>query len=255
MIKRICKVIHQAGNSLHILRFIVYIFITGACLVGFVGWLFYTAIVSEGHGEYSLEQKMQTLLLPRDYHSIPESVGKDQRKIAIYVLGGSQDSLRVKYATVASLYRAGIGKKVMILHVPGKTEYDMALGRNLTNDEWSFKQLFDLGLAREDLEAISIPNYYFGTFSEARGLAGIMRRKGIQRLLIVCSSYHTKRVLITFSTILMDTGVVIEIHPAYEKVGLGLLFNEYAKLVFYKNILIPLVVTVKEHNLIKFQSN
>lgn len=240
MIKRICKVIQRVSNSPHILKN-VYIFIAGAYLIGFVMCLFSLTIFCEGQGVDLLKQKIRALLIPHDFHYVPESVCKDQRKIAIYVLGGGQDSLRVKYATVASLYHTGIGKKVMILHVPGITEYDKALGRNLTNDEWSLKQLLNLGLAREDIETITIPMGYFGTYSEARKVADIIRRTGVRKLILVCSSYHTKRVFITFSAML--TGVVIEIHPAYEKVGLGLLLNEYVKLIFYKNILIPLVTS------------
>ena len=55
---------------------------------------------------------------------------------AIYVLGGNQRSLELKYKTAADLFRKGICKRIWILSRPGKTEYSRSLRRNLTNDEW-----------------------------------------------------------------------------------------------------------------------
>ena len=243
--------IKKSGKLIKQIR--LFVFIAGACLLGSAMWLFFLTSFSECQGIELLEQRVRTLLLnklnmPYRFHPAPESLNEDQRKTAIYVLGGDPNSLKVKYTTTARLYHAGIGKKVMVLHRPGITEYDEVLNRNLTNDEWSLKQLESLGLANQDIECISIPKLYFGTFSEAKGIADIITKRGIKRLYLVCSSYHVKRVWITFSAFLKDTGVVIKIYSADEKVGLGVLLDEYAKLVFYDNLLVPLVVTAIKNN-------
>jgi hypothetical protein len=230
-------------------RFRLPILITGTSLLGLFTWLFFLMTFSEGQKIELLEQKIRIFLfdklnMPYHSHPTPESVNQDKRKVVIYVMGGDQHSLRVKYATTACLYNTRIGKKVMILHMPGITEYDEVLDRNLTNDEWSLKQLTSLGLASEDIEFISVPNLYFGTFSEARELTDIITKRGIKRLYLVSSSYHAKRVWITFSALLRNTGVVVEIYSADEKVGLRGLLKEYSKMVFYENLLVPLYVRV-----------
>jgi len=231
----------------------LFVFIVGVCLLGSAVCLFFLTTFSERQGIELLEQKVRTLLLnklnmPYSFQPVPESLSEDQRKTAIYVLGGDQNSLRVKYATTARIYHAGIGKKVMVLYKPGIAEYDKVLNRNLTNDEWSLKQLEGLGLAYQDIEFISLPKSYFGTFSEAKGIADIITKRGIKRLYLVCSSYHAKRVWITFSAFLRNTGVAINIYSADEKVGLRVLLDEYVKLVFYDNLLVPLGVTAIKYN-------
>ncbi len=70
----------------------------------------------------------------------------------------------------------------------------------------------------------------------------ILLRRGIKELLLVCSSYHGRRVGIAFSTYLKDDGVKLKIFPVDEKVPLIYLLVEYMKLILYENFLIPLEV-------------
>ena len=159
--------------------------------------------------------------------------------ITIYVLGGTQDSLRLKYHTAVGLYQKGGVGNFMIASVEGITEYAQDLNRNLTNDEWSVRQLTRQGVKREDINFIMLQDGFFGTLREAKTLKTICIERGIKKLLLVCSSYHCKRVRSTFSAILENTGVEIDIYAAAEQVGMGGLFIEYLKRIFYENLLLP----------------
>ena len=184
-------------------------------------------------------------------HSVPQVTAGDGHGLdlegehsgsstaAVYVLGGTQRSLRLKYQVVAEIRRDGVGAKILVATVPGITEYSGDLERNLTNDEWTVRELARNGVRSEDIEFISLHDGFFGTFSEARTLRAISAERGIEKLLLVCSAYHSRRVRVTFSALLRGSGVEIEVHTADEKVGRWALFVEYAKLVFYEHVLIP----------------
>ena len=161
-------------------------------------------------------------------------------RIAIYVLGGTQNSLRLKFRTAVSLYQKGSAEKLMIASSKGITEYAQDLNRNLTNDEWTVKQLTRQGVKSKDISLIILQHGFFGTLREANTLKTICIERDIKKLLLICSPYHVKRVRSTFSAIFKNCGVEIAIHAADEQVGLRGLFIEYLKQVFYDNILIPL---------------
>jgi hypothetical protein len=161
-------------------------------------------------------------------------------RVAIYILGGTQDSLKLKFRTAVSIYQKGTARNLMIASLEGKTEYAADLDRNLTNDEWTIRQLTGLGVMCEDINFIKLQYGFFGTLREAKTLKTICIDNRINKLLLVCSAYHSKRVLFTFSSIFENTGVDIDIHSADEQVGLRGHFIEYLKLIFYENVLIPL---------------
>jgi hypothetical protein len=171
--------------------------------------------------------------------SISESEKRYKRIGMIYVLGGMQDNLKIKYKAAARIYQKGLTKKIYILSVPGITEYDPVLQRNLTNDEWSTKQLAYLGVPPYDIEFIHTPKCYFGTLSEAMALKKITKERSVQQVLLICSSYHANRVQITFTTVLKKTGVKVEINQVQDECTLEGFIIELIKLTFYKNILLP----------------
>lgn len=160
-------------------------------------------------------------------------------KKAIYVLGGTQDSLELKYRAAAVVYKKDETEKLMVASSGGVTEYSQKLERNLTNDEWTINQLTGDGVRCEDIVFIKLQDGFFGTLREAETLREIVPRKSIKKLVLVCSAYHCKRVRYTFSIILENTGVQIHIRPVDEQVGGIVLVVEHLKLIFY-HILIPL---------------
>jgi len=172
------------------------------------------------------------------YHAQkPENLPKTG--VAIYVLGGAQKSLKLKFCTAADLYQKG-GYKLMFADSKGLTEYDRHLDRNLTNNEWTVRQLAGLGVKDEDISFIKLQNGFFGTLREAKSLKTICIERRIQKLLLVCSAYHRKRVQSTFSMIFENSGVDIDIHTVDEHIGLMGLIIEHVKLIFYDTVLIPL---------------
>jgi hypothetical protein len=178
----------------------------------------------------------------RDYVYLPGSVSDGGSRDVLYVLGGNQINLKLKYAAAASLYHKGTIRRLFVLSVPGITEYDQSIQRNLTNDEWSTRELSKLGIRKDDVEFIHVKDGFFGTLSEAKTVAGVLSGRGINELLLICSSYHGMRVGITFSTYLKDAGVKMKIFPVDERVPLAYLLVEYMKLILYENFLIPLEV-------------
>ena len=125
------------------------------------------------------------------------------------------------------------------MSVPGITEFDPSLGRNLTNDEWAIKQLTGFGVSKEDVEQVSLKKGPLGTFTEAKDISEIASKRGYKRLILVTSQYHTKRTWITFSKMSENRNITLSIYPANDPVGLHSLLYEYLKLVLYKNIVLP----------------
>ena len=166
------------------------------------------------------------------YDSYPQS------KNAIYVLGGNQNSLKHRFKTAVSLYHQGAVKKIFILSRHGITEYDPLLKRNLTNNEWAINKLIELGVKKEDIEAVQIEEGFFGTLSEAKGIPQIIKERGYSNLILVSSSYHTMRVWVSFSKFAEDKKLNVFVYGAEGHTNLiGLLF-EYFKLIIYKEFLL-----------------
>jgi len=160
----------------------------------------------------------------------------------IYVMGGSLRSLKNRFRTAAELYRKGIGKPIMILSQRGITEYDPRLGRNLTNNEWAIRELVHSGVKEEDIEFVSSKRGTLGTMREARVVSDLVSKRGHKCLIIVSSSYHTKRVWETFSRMLVNDHLILKIVPSNEDIRLRGLLLEYCKLMTYKYVLLPIYV-------------
>jgi len=157
---------------------------------------------------------------------------------AIYVLGGSQSSLKFKFKTAASLYHDGISNKIMILSRPGKTEYSSLLGRNLTNDEWAIRRLNELDIPRNSVEPISIEKGFFGTLREAKGISRLIKKRGYKSIVLISSPYHTHRVRISFGKFLKEHNVAFCVQGSGEKASIRQLIVEYIKLKIYQYMLV-----------------
>lgn len=156
---------------------------------------------------------------------------------AIYVMGGSQDFLIHRFKTAALIYKEGLAGRVMILKEESITEYDPALGRNLTKTEWQVKRLVALGVKAEDIEAIEATRDMFGTLREANAVSAYARKNGLNALFVVSSSYHTERVWQTFSSRMKDGKTELFIYPSEDTIYLKALIVEYVKLQVYRLVL------------------
>ena len=157
---------------------------------------------------------------------------------AIYIFGGSQESLEYKFRKAANLYQAGICKRILLQYMPGITEYNYELDRNLTNNEWAIKKLQQFGIPRENIEPISMENGFFGTFTEAKCIYLLMNKRGYNSLILISGPYHTKRTKICFENFLNGHNVVFYVQGSEERVTLNVLIIELIKLKIYKYFLI-----------------
>ena len=160
-------------------------------------------------------------------------------KGAIYVLSGSHKSLIRKFQFAAELYNRVGGTEIWILSLPGITHYDPIKGRNLTNDEWAFEKLIRLGIFKQDIQTMSLEEGFFGTFTEAKGISNLLKTRGYKTLILITSSYHSKRTWIVFSKFLQSSGIQIYVYPVHDPILLHWLLLEYVKLFIYENVLIP----------------
>jgi len=158
----------------------------------------------------------------------------------VYILGGSQSSLREKYARLDSLCRTIRYRTILILDRPGITEYSSRMGRNLTNNEWSLMHLERLGIKRQDVEFLSIREGYFGTLSEARAVAGWMEERGYRTALLITAPHHTARVKRSFERMVGDSGCVCSVTGSAEEAPVSELLMENLKLAVYALILLPM---------------
>lgn len=157
----------------------------------------------------------------------------------IYVLGGNQGSLASRFETASRLYRDGVAGKIHILGRPGITEFSPKLRRNLTNDEWSARELEKLGVAKGDIVPVPVEPSFFGTLAEAKRVSGLLRETGCRRLVLVSSSYHTKRSFDSFSAFLSGGPVEIYVYGAGASAGFVDLAVENLKRIVYDRLLIP----------------
>ena len=165
---------------------------------------------------------------------------------AAYVLGGSPDSLLLKFRKAALLYKKGIIGMILVPHRSGITEYYPKFKRNLKNDEWSIMKLKTLGIPESDIEIVHIDEGFFGTYSEAKTISALVRKKGYRSLLLITAPFHTKRTKLSFQNFI-DPGIKLVVASTEEKAGITELLSELIKFQVYKLFLL--------HNISKKESS
>jgi uncharacterized SAM-binding protein YcdF (DUF218 family) len=203
--------------------FALFLAVAGLIGLGVSAW------VSDGVAGY-----LKTMTISEDV------ISKGSSYDIVYILGGAQPSLQMKYARLGALSRTIQYKEILILDRPGITEYRKDAGRNLTNNEWSFMQLERWGIKKQDVELVSIHEGYFGTLSEARAVTGLMKKRGYRTILLITAPHHTARVKRSFGRMLRDTRGMCSVTGSREVAGLGELVMENLKLMVYAFILLPM---------------
>ncbi|MBI5643654.1 MAG: YdcF family protein [Deltaproteobacteria bacterium] len=157
---------------------------------------------------------------------------------AIYVLGGSQSSLKSRLMNAAELYRRKAAGRIFIFYEETKTEYDPVERRNLIKNEWSVKRLSELGVDPENIELLKINEGFFGTYSEAKEVPQLISGKGYKRLILVSSPYHMARVFSAFSRFSMDRQLELYLYGSTDEIDLNGLILEYFKFLTYETLLL-----------------
>jgi len=152
----------------------------------------------------------------------------------IYVLGGSGDSLRRRFAKAAELYKQGLAKKILMNSDDMLMEYSPSIGRNLSHNEWATGKLAGFGVKEEDIEFVVVKDVLWGTFSEAKTLSNVVSRRGYGSLILVSSDYHTARVWYSFSKLMRRHNVNLYIYPVKDDPTTYMLLQELIKLACYR---------------------
>jgi uncharacterized SAM-binding protein YcdF (DUF218 family) len=218
-------------NRSHIIIVRVILIATCAFLISssFALWL-----ATEGSSEFraNLRDRIRKELIREDLKRFTNVVD------AIYLLGGSQNSLEFKFKKAADLYHDGICKRILILHRPGKTEYSGLLRRNLANDEWAILKLEEFGIPKKIVEVIRIKEEFFGTLTEAKGISSLIKKRRYKSVILISSASHTHRVKISFENFLQHDSIKVYVQSSDEKGSLGQLLIELIKLKIYEYFLV-----------------
>ena len=221
------------------IQFILFIFIMYALIL----------LIGKAHAGfdsdyYKLKDRFVISLASRLFmeKQVPAGISNEKVKTStlIYVLGGNQDSLLSRFRKAASLYQQGFAKRILILSRPGITEFSQELGRNYTNDEWAIRELERLNVKKGDIEPVSVQSSFFGTLSEAKDITNIAREKKCNRLILVTSDYHTRRVFASFSRYASENFLEFYVYGSKDAADFQDLLTEFVKLFFYDNLVIPL---------------
>jgi len=165
------------------------------------------------------------------------------RPDAIVVLSGSSTlAERMQYA--ASLYSKNRSQKILLTTDNQQGSWSTAEQRNPYFYEIAMKELIRLGVPSQNVELIGPP--VTSTWDEAQVLKEYSKAHNLRSLLIVTSSYHSRRALWTFRTHFQDTGIQVGIDPVPTGIqtpypatwwlrprGWQLVFIEYLKLIYY----------------------
>jgi hypothetical protein len=92
--------------------------------------------------------------------------------------------------------------------------------------------LENLNVRKEDVEPVSVTNNGLGTLSEAKNISDIVPRKGCKRLILVTSTYHTRRAYNAFAKYAANKDIEIYIYGADDQ-GITASALEYLKLLLY----------------------
>lgn len=230
--------------SINQFKKLLFFLVIGGFTCWIVSWFFPNLELHELAEHVPFNRELRILLTERlvkiDTPPYTPCESSQELERVIYVMGGSQKSLKYRFKTAAELYQRGIGKKILVFSEPGITEYDPQIGRNLTNDEWAVNNLVKFGVKKEDIELVVLKKSHLGTFTEARGVSDIVLKRGYKNLILVTSSYHTMRTRLSFSKFLKDKSTTIYIYASNDFVSLYNLIIEYFKLIIYKDLILPI---------------
>jgi len=165
------------------------------------------------------------------------------RADAIVVLSGSATlSERVQHA--AQLYAEKRAAKILLTTDNQQGGWSTAEQRNLYFYEISVRRLNRLGVPSESIEVVGPP--VSSTWEEGMALRDYAKAHNLRSILIVTSSYHSRRALFTFRHFFGDAGAQVGIDPVETGIqtpppatwwlhirGWQLVLVEYLKLIYY----------------------
>jgi uncharacterized SAM-binding protein YcdF (DUF218 family) len=162
---------------------------------------------------------------------------------AILILSGSS-TLRERTQHAAQLYKEQRAKRVLLTRDTQRGSWSQAEQRNPFFYESAVAELQRQGIPKEDIEVIGQP--VESTWDEAITVRHYAAGHNLRSLLIVTSSYHSRRALWTFRHHFAGSDIQIGIDPVatgiqtprpavwwLSRKGWQVVFLEYLKLIYY----------------------
>lgn len=164
-----------------------------------------------------------------------------ERADAIVVLSGSS-TLRERTQHAAQLYSQQHSQKILLTTDNQQGGWSRLDQRNLYFHEIAMRALIRWGVPAQNIEVVGTP--VTSTWDEAVVIREYAKAHNLRSILIVTSSYHSRRALWTFRTQLQDTQIGIDPAPTGIQTprpatwwllprGWELVFVEYLKLIYY----------------------
>jgi uncharacterized SAM-binding protein YcdF (DUF218 family) len=158
---------------------------------------------------------------------------------AIVLLNGDFDTRPFR---AAELYMQGLAPVVVIARVKNTPVINLKLVPN--DADISVGVMEKLGVPPEKIIILPAPGGTTSTFDEAVALKQYIEANPVQRIILVTSVFHTRRVRWIFAKALAGSSVTLEMAPVSyvdfdqtnwwkNETGLITLNNEYIKLVYY----------------------
>ena len=164
--------------------------------------------------------------------NVPKSID------VVYILGGSQNSLMLKFIAALKICNKQNCKRILMLSRPGITQYSETLKRNLTNDEWAMEKIKKLGLSADKIDFIAMEDGFFGTYNEAKNISRLIIKNNYKNVVLISAPYHTKRVRASFEKYLNKDSTNLYLLGTEEKGSIIDLAVEYFKLTLYQLLLV-----------------
>ncbi len=168
--------------------------------------------------------------------SVPD-VRPDTCADALYILGGSEKSVNNHINTAINRYHSGATRRIIFFNSTAKEEYDPALGRNLTKNEWITKQLIKGGVPRNSIRIMPFREGLFGTLSEARTVSEYVKAKDYASIILVSSPGHTRRVSLCFGHYFKGKNISMYIEHSKDPFYFREMVLEFFKLQVYRVII------------------
>ncbi|APG26456.1 hypothetical protein A7E78_00380 [Syntrophotalea acetylenivorans] len=134
---------------------------------------------------------------------------KVSRPVVLVVMAG--DSI-IRLPVAAARYREGGVEKVLLTNDGVLGRWSKEHQRNLYQVEWAARRLVEFGVPESAI--VNLPFSKSGTIHDVRAVLRYVEDRGIERLLVVTSDYHTRRTLWTFQRAFKDSSVQVGIFGA-----------------------------------------
>ena len=134
-----------------------------------------------------------------------------ERADAIVLLSGSS-SLKERALRVSQLYAEGKAPLIILTNDGHRGSWSSAEQRNPFYYEVTIRELVRLGVPKEKIEVLMQP--VSSTYEEAILLRGHLQKKPVSSILIVTSSYHSRRALWTFNRVFAGSNVLVGLESA-----------------------------------------